>query len=215
MIKAIIFDLDGVLVSTNEFHYLAWKKLADRIGVPFDRTKNKRLLGVSRMDSLRFVLENSSKQYSQEEQLALAEEKNETYKQYLQTMSGNDVAQEVRDTLAVLRQKGLKLAVGSGSKNARIILQKTQLEDCFDAIVDGSELTLGKPNPEVFLKAAQKVGIPPQNCIVVEDADAGIAAAKNGGMTAVAIGEAAKSGNAHFTLGTFADLLSVVEKLNG
>ncbi len=215
MIKAIIFDLDGVLVSTNEFHYLAWKKLADRIGVPFDRTMNKRLLGVSRMDSLRFVLENSSKQYSQEEQLALAEEKNQTYKEYLQTMSGADVAQEVRDTLEVLRQKGLKLAVGSGSKNARIILQKTQLENCFDAIVDGSELTLGKPNPEVFLKAAQKVGVPPQNCIVVEDADAGIAAAKNGGMTAVAIGEAAKSGNAHFTLGTFADLLSVVEKLNG
>lgn len=211
--KAIIFDLDGVLVHTDDLHFLAWKKLADNLGIPFDRTINNRLRGVSRMDSLEIILEKSAVQYTQEQKIAFAEEKNETYKTLLAKMSPADVSDEVLQTLSTLKKQGWKLAVGSGSKNAPFILQQVGLQNFFHAVTSGNEITHGKPNPEVFLNAAAKLGEAPQNCIVVEDAQAGIEAALAGNMTAVAIGDAVKCQKAHFNLSTFADLLSVAQQL--
>lgn len=210
MISAIIFDLDGVLVHTDNFHYIAWKQLSDRLGIFFDRTINNRLRGVSRMDSLEIILERASETYTQQQKLAFAEEKNQTYKKLLAQMSENDVSDEVLQTLYKLKQAGFKLAVGSGSKNAPFILQQVGLNNFFDAVTDGNEISHGKPHPEVFLKAAEKLGEAPSCCAVVEDAEAGVEAALAGKMTAVAIGDATRSGKAHFNLTTFSDLLSVV-----
>ena len=190
MVKTIIFDLDGVLVYTDKFHYLAWKKMADRIGVPFDETINNRLRGVSRMDSLEIILERSTRKYTQEEKEDLAEEKNGYYKEFLKKMSPADVRPEIRGMLKELHKRGYQLAIGSSSKNTKFILAQTQLTDDFDAISDGTNITKSKPDPEVFLKAAEYTQTTPGNCLVVEDAIAGIDAAKAGGMLAAGVGEA-------------------------
>ena len=174
MVKTIIFDLDGVLVYTDKFHYLAWKKMADRIGVPFDETINNRLRGVSRMDSLEIILERSTRKYTQEEKEDLAEEKNGYYKEFLKKMSPADVRPEIRGMLKELHKRGYQLAIGSSSKNTKFILAQTQLTDDFDAISDGTNITKSKPDPEVFLKAAEYTQTTPGNCLVVEDAIAGI-----------------------------------------
>ena len=214
MIKAIIFDLDGVLVHTDKLHFLSWKKFTDKLGIYFDETINNSMLGLSRADSLNVVLERSDVKYTEQEKLALAEEKNQIYRQYLSTMSPADVSKEVTDTLSALKNKGLKIAVGSSSKNALLILKQVELLQFFDAVADGTEIARGKPDPEVFLKAASKLNVAPENCLVVEDAEAGVQAALRGGMTAAAVGQAASCGKAHFNLQTFSQLLSVVDKLN-
>ncbi|MBR4671549.1 MAG: beta-phosphoglucomutase [Butyrivibrio sp.] len=190
-IKAYIFDLDGVLVFTDELHYLAWKKIADKLNIEFDRKINNRLRGVSRMDSLEIILEKSAKRYSEEQKKALAEEKNEYYRESLETMTPDDVVGKVREKLTELRNAGCKLAIGSSSKNTKLILNKIGMTDFFDAISDGTNITKSKPDPEVFLKAAEMLGIDPQYCAVVEDAESGIDAAKAAGMYAIGIGEAA------------------------
>lgn len=208
--KAIIFDLDGVLVSTDELHYQAWKKLADRIGVYFDREINHRLRGVSRMDCLEIILERyEGKTFTPEEKLALAEEKNNTYRELLKTMSPADVAEEVRETLRELRRRGYKLGLGSASKNAGFILEQTGLREYLDKISDGNNITKSKPDPEVFLKAAEFLGEEPLECLVVEDAEAGIRAGISGGMKTAAIGDAVKCGLADYTLETFSELLTI------
>ena len=208
--KAIIFDLDGVLVSTDELHYQAWKKLADRIGVYFDREINHRLRGVGRMDCLEIILERyAGKTFTLEEKLALAEEKNNTYRELLKTMSPADVAEEVRETLRELRRRGYKLGLGSASKNARFILEQTGLREYLDKISDGNNITKSKPDPEVFLKAAEFLGEEPLECLVVEDAEAGIRAGISGGMKTAAIGDAVKCGLADYTLETFSELLTI------
>ena len=154
-IKGLIFDLDGVLLSTDHFHFLAWKKLADRLGIAFTEKDNERLRGVSRMESLEIILSlDPSVKLSDAEKETVATEKNEHYREYLKTMTPADVSDEVRETLAALREKGYTLAVGSSSKNTRFILERTQMTDCFDAIADGNDITRSKPDPEVFLKAA-------------------------------------------------------------
>lgn len=192
-IKGLIFDLDGVLVFTDKFHYQAWKTMADELGVYFDETINHRLRGVSRMDSLEIILERyEGPDLSLREKEKLAEKKNEIYRTLLESMTPDDVTKEVRDTLTKLREKGYKLAIGSSSKNAKFILEKVELKDAFDAISDGNNITKSKPDPEVFLKAAEYLGLPPKACMVVEDAEAGIEAAKKGGMYAAGIGEADK-----------------------
>ena len=191
-IKGLIFDLDGVLVFTDKFHYQAWKTMADELGVYFDETINHRLRGVSRMDSLEIILERyEGPDLSLREKEKLAEKKNEIYRTLLESMTPDDVTKEVRDTLTKLREKGYKLAIGSSSKNAKFILEKVELKDAFDAISDGNNITKSKPDPEVFLKAAEYLGLPPKACMVAEDAEAGIEAAKKGGMYAAGIGEAA------------------------
>ena len=208
--KALIFDLDGVLVFTDAFHYQAWKQMADRLGIYFDEKINNRLRGVSRMDSLEIILEKyHGAPLSYAEKCALADEKNETYKKLLQTMTPDDVSQEVRETLKELRCRGHKLAVGSSSKNTRFILAQTDLEDAFDAVSDGTNITRSKPDPEVFLKAAMFLGEQPGNCLVVEDAEAGIDAAKSGGMKAAGIGEAAKYARTDYPLQKISELLAL------
>lgn len=207
-ISGLIFDLDGVLVFTDKYHYLAWKQIADEMGIPFDETINDKLRGVSRMQSLEIILENYSGEHLTDEQkIDIAERKNAIYRSYLQTMTPDDVSEEVRKTLEMLRRKGYKLAVGSSSKNAGFILEQVALENAFDAVSDGNMITRSKPDPEVFLKAASLIGCNVEQCAVIEDAESGIDAAKNGGMMAVAIGNATSYGRSDIRLETFIDLL--------
>lgn len=208
MYKGIIFDLDGVICFTDKYHYQAWKKLADRLGIYFDETINNRLRGVSRMDSLEIVLERSTKKYSQEEKDALAEEKNDTYKELLLQMSPEDLSDEVKNTLDELRNRGYKLAIGSSSKNTKMILERIGLGDFFDAISDGTNITKSKPDPEVFLKAAEFIGEAPADCLVVEDAEAGIEAAFRGGFDSAGIGDATKHEHVTYKLNQFKDILN-------
>lgn len=189
MIKGIIFDLDGVLVSTDELHYKAWKKLADELGITeFSKEDNERQRGVSRMESLEVVLQKGSKTYSEEEKEALAERKNDYYKELLQELDKNAVLPGAFDTLADLRKRGLKIAVGSVSKNTPVILAKTGLADFIDKVSCGLDITKSKPDPEVFLVAAKKLELAPGECVVVEDSAAGIVAAKAAGMKSLGVG---------------------------
>ena len=187
MIKAVIFDLDGVIVSTNDCHYEAWKKMADEEGIYFDRIINNRLRGVSRMESLEIVLEKAEKEYSEEEKLQLAECKNGYYKEFITKLTQSDILPGAMETLDELKANGIKVAIGSSSKNTPIILKQIGLSDYFDAVSDGNNITNSKPDPEVFLKAADMLGIPYAECMIVEDADAGIEAGKSAGMKTVSV----------------------------
>lgn len=209
--STIIFDLDGVICHTDQYHYQAWKALADRLGIYFDETINNRLRGVSRMESLDIILERSQISYSQEEKLNLAEEKNNGYKELLKQMGTKDLSKEVEETLKELRSRGFTLAIGSSSKNTRFILGQIGLGDFFDAISDGNNITKSKPDPEVFLKAAEYTKTAPEECLVVEDATAGVDAAWAAHMDSAAIGDAASYEKAVYHLNTFADLLKIVE----
>ncbi len=191
MIKAVIFDLDGVLVTTDELHFTAWKALADKLGInDFTKADNVRQRGVSRMASLEVVLEKTDRAFSEEEKLTLAEEKNEIYVRSLSSLSEADVLSGANEFIDYLKSKGIKTAVGSASKNTPLILEKTKLANKFDAVSCGLDTTKSKPDPEVFLIAAKKLGVAPCDCAVVEDSDAGIEAAKTGGMYAIAVGAA-------------------------
>ena len=211
-IKGIIFDLDGVLVFTDKFHYQAWKTIADDMGIYFDRKINNRLRGVSRMESLDIILERyEGAALTEEEKRALAEKKNGIYRELLKTMIPSDVSPEVRNTLNELHKAGFKLAVGSSSKNARFILEKVNLTAAFDAISDGTNITRSKPDPEVFQKAAEYLELKPEQCAVVEDAEAGVDAAKAGQMLAVGIGEAATYEKKDIGIKEFSDLLKILK----
>ena len=207
--KGIIFDLDGVICSTDEYHYQAWKALADRLGIPFDRERNNLLRGVSRMQSLEIILEKSDKRYSEEEKNAFAEEKNRLYRELLAQMSPTDLSDDVKNTLETLRKSHLKLAIGSSSKNTPFILNRIGLGSFFDAVADGNCITHSKPHPEVFLKAAEMIGLPPADCLVVEDAHAGVEAAVAGGFDCAAIGDAKDDRRAQWHLAHFSDLLKI------
>ena len=209
--QGIIFDLDGVICSTDHYHYLAWKALADRLGIYFDETINNRLRGVSRMASLEIVLERSAAAYTEEEKAAFAEEKNNLYRELLKNMSPADLSPEVKETLDELRARGLKLGIGSSSKNTKFILSQIGLGDYFDKISDGTNITRSKPDPEVFLKGAEYLELAPAACLVVEDAKAGIEAAAAAGMDSAAIGDAVQCGLATYNLTRFADLLNCVD----
>lgn len=210
--QAVIFDLDGVICSTDTYHYQAWKAIADELKIPFNETINHRLRGVSRMESFEIILEKYDKEMSREEKVSWTEKKNEIYKELLKNMSPADLSEEVKSTLEALREKGLLLAIGSSSKNAGFILGQLGLGEYFDAVSDGNNITKSKPDPEVFVKAAQFIGKEPEVCLVVEDAKAGVEAAKAGGMDCAAIGDAVKCGMAEHNLSTFADLLQVVQE---
>lgn len=189
MIKGIIFDLDGVLVSTDEMHYLAWKRLADELGITgFNREDNRRQRGVSRMASLEVVLEKSDKTYTNEEKAELAERKNGYYLELLKDMDNSAVLTGVYGALEILKRRNLLLAVGSASKNAPLILEKTGLLPYLNQVSCGLDTTKSKPDPEVFLVAARKLQLDPAQCLVVEDAAAGIEAAKAGGMRSLGVG---------------------------
>ncbi|MCR5108809.1 MAG: beta-phosphoglucomutase [Lachnospiraceae bacterium] len=210
--EAVIFDLDGVLVHTDKYHYLAWKQLSDELGIYFDEEINRRLRGVSREQSLEIILENyNGKPFSDDEKKKMANKKNDIYRKYLSEMTPSDVKDEVRDTLHVLKERGYHIAVGSSSKNTGFILEKTDLLNEFEVVSDGTMITRTKPDPEVFLLASKLLSIAPSKCLVVEDADAGIDAGVAGGMKTAAYGEAVKSGKADYILDHFPDLLNICQ----
>lgn len=209
--KGVIFDLDGVICFTDKFHYQAWKKLADRLGIEFDEKINDRLRGVSRMTSLEIILEKSARAYSDAEKESFAAEKNDAYRALLENMGKSDVSEEVRDTLSELRARGILLAIGSSSRNTPLILEKTGMKQYFDAVSDGNNITRSKPDPEVFLKAAQFLNLAPADCLVVEDAVAGIDAGFSGGFRTAAIGVATNYDRPDYKLTTFSDLLKIVD----
>ena len=205
-IKGIIFDLDGVLVFTDKYHYKAWKKIADKLGVYFDEVINDRLRGVSRMESLDIILEKYDGELSEEEKIKCAEEKNEYYKEYLEELTPEDVSDDVRDTLKTLKKDGYLISIGSSSKNAKYILEKVDLINEFDAISDGTNIIKTKPDPEVFIKGAEFLGLKNEECAVVEDAQAGIDAAISAGMLAFGIGSAALYEKCDYKIEKLADL---------
>ena len=210
-IKGIIFDLDGVICFTDEYHYLAWKEMADELGVYFDREINNRLRGVSRMASLDIILERyDGPTLSQGDKDALAEKKNNIYRALLARMTPADLPSEVKETLDALREKGIKLAIGSSSKNAPFILDRIGLGGYFDAVSDGNNITRSKPDPEVFLMAAQFLDLEPAQCIVVEDAVAGAEAGFAGGFTVACVGDAACENAGHHNMNTIRQLLELV-----
>lgn len=189
MIKGIIFDLDGVLVSTDELHYQAWKRLAEELDIPdFTRKDNEKQRGVSRMASLEIVLAKSDKTYTQEEKEQLANRKNEYYKESLKQLDDSAVLSGVTGTLTQLKRKNLLLAVGSASKNAPAILEQTGIMPYLNQISCGLDTTRSKPDPEVFQIAAGRLQLRPEECLVVEDSAAGIEAAKRGGMRSLGVG---------------------------
>ena len=215
MIKAIIFDLDGVLVSTDELHYRAWEALAGRLGVPFDRAKNDRCRGISRMASLDIVLEDSPTAYTQAEREAFAAEKNETYRAMLASLTPADTLEGVLPTLAELRRRGYRLALASVSKNAPLILERTGLDRYLDAVADGNCITRSKPDPEVFLKAAEKLGMACESCAAMDDALAGIEAGRAAGMLTIGFGDSAKNKAGDLNLERFDELLGLFPDIKG
>lgn len=208
--QAVIFDLDGVICFTDEYHYLAWKQMADSLGVYFDREINNRLRGVSRMESLEIVLERyEGPALSAERKAELAAMKNDIYRESLAQMSPADLSDEVRSTLDGLRGMGLKLAIGSSSKNTPFILGQLGLGGYFDAVSDGNNITRSKPDPEVFLKAAEMLGLDPKDCLVVEDAVSGAQAGHAGGFEVACVGDASKAGAGDYNMGSFQELRQV------
>ena len=212
MIKAVIFDLDGVICSTDRYHYQAWKQLADELGVFFNEEINNRLKGVSRMESLDFILEKSNKKYSIEEKQKLATKKNDTYRNLLKNMNDHDVSSDVLKTLYFLERNGIKTAIGSSSKNTMFILERIGLDNYFDAIADGTQISKSKPDPEVFLLAAKKLCLEPKDCIVVEDAKTGIDAANAGGFISVGINDAANYSETKYRIKKVSDVLNIINE---
>jgi beta-phosphoglucomutase len=214
MIQGIIFDLDGVLVSTDEMHYEAWKRLADELHIAdFSKADNDRQRGVSRMASLEVLLEKSSVEYSLDEKEKLAEKKNGYYLELLRELQPSAVLEGVFDVLSYLKGRNLLLSVGSASKNAPLILEKTGLWPYLNQVSCGLDTKKSKPDPEVFQIAAYKMNLPPQVCLVVEDSEAGIIAAKAGGMRSLGVGPGYKGLGADFaesslaTVKTWSDIL--------
>ena len=208
--QGIIFDLDGVICHTDRYHFLAWKQIADQLGIHFDDRINDRMRGVSRMDSLEILLEGyHGEPLSAVQKAALAEKKNQLYVGLLQNMSEADLSEEVRKTMDTLRNRGRKLAIGSSSKNTKLILKRLGISDYFDAVSDGTNITRSKPDPEVFLCAAQYLGLSPEKCLVVEDAKSGILAAKSGGFDSAGLEEAAAFAFVTYPLQSFSDLLKL------
>lgn len=210
MIKGIIFDLDGVLAFSDKYHYKAWKYIADKEGIYFDEIINNRLRGVSRMESLEIVLEKAHKVYTSEEKLELANIKNNLYVEYLDELKPSDIHEDTRKALEKMKTEGLKLAIGSSSKNTLKILTKTDLLKYFDAIVDGNKITHSKPHPEVFIKAKEELNLTNDECLVIEDAFSGIDAAKAANIKAVGIGDAASYDRCDYTINKISDILKLI-----
>lgn len=188
-LKACIFDLDGVIVDTAKYHYIAWKEIAHELGFEFTEHHNERLKGVSRMRSLEILLEVGGIQLDEATKLQLAEKKNENYVGYILKMNEDEILPGVKRFLYELKDHGIKIAIGSASKNTPLILKRIGLSEIFDAVIDGNKTSTAKPDPEVFLLGAKELGVHPQNCVVFEDAEAGIEAAIAAGMKSVGVGD--------------------------
>lgn len=187
-IEGIIFDLDGVLTDTSVFHYRAWKRLADELGIYFDEEINERLKGVSRKESLEIILQLGDKTYNEQEKEKFAEIKNTYYLELIESIGPGDLYKGVQELLVDIKKRNLKTVLASASKNAPFIINRMGIEQYFDFVVDVNKVAKGKPDPEIFLKGAEGVQLNPKNCIVVEDSIAGLTGAKSAGMTAVGIG---------------------------
>jgi len=202
VIKACIFDLDGVIVDTAHYHFLAWKRLADELGIPFTTHDNERLKGVSRMRSMDILLELGGISLSQYEKERLANKKNSWFVDYIERMIPEEIFPGVKPLLTALRARGIKVALASASKNAQTVIQVLHIQHEFDAVVDGTMVTHSKPDPEIFLFAARRLGVAPQDCLVFEDAEAGVEAAVAAGMKCIGIGSEAQLGKANRVLKT-------------
>ncbi len=202
-INTYIFDLDGVIVDTAKYHFLAWKKLADELGIDFTHEHNELLKGVSRIRSLEIILELGNIQISDAEFDRCLNQKNKDYLTYIDKMDESEILPGVLDALNFIKGKGGKIVLGSASKNAKPILEKVGLVDYFDAIIDGNDVSKAKPDPEVFLLGAKKVNSKPEECVVFEDAVAGIQAAKNAGMISIGIGNKEVLNEADFVFKDF------------
>ena len=185
--KGAIFDLDGVIVDTAKYHYLAWKELAAELGFEFKESDNERLKGVSRMRSLEILLEVGGIDATEEEKQVMAEKKNNRYVEMLQSLDSSELLEGAEAYLRQLKNDGVRISLGSSSKNAPLILDKLGIRDLFDAVVDGNSVSKAKPDPEVFLKGAEMLGLAPADCVVFEDSQAGIEAARNAGCGVIAI----------------------------
>ena len=202
-LSACIFDLDGVVVDTAKYHYIAWKSLANELGFDFTEADNERLKGVSRMTSLDILLSIGDVELDQETKLKLAEKKNINYLEYILKMTPDEILPGVKEFMNELRSKGVKIALGSASKNAMTILKQLELTNYFDAIVDGTHVSNAKPDPEVFLLGAKLLKVDPVDCVVFEDAEAGVEAAINGNMKCVGIGSPEVLGKANIVVPGF------------
>lgn len=200
MVKACIFDLDGVIVDTARYHFIAWKALADELGFEFTEKDNERLKGVSRMKSLDILMEIGGLDFSKEKKEELAQRKNEHYRSFILKMTPDEILPGAEDFIKKVKDNNILTAVGSASKNAMTILDRLQLTSWFDAIIDGTKVTKAKPDPEVFLKGAESLNISPENCVVFEDAEAGVEAALAGGMKCIGIGSPDVLGKAHLVV---------------
>ncbi|PSL34856.1 beta-phosphoglucomutase [Chitinophaga ginsengisoli] len=200
-IAACIFDLDGVIVDTAVYHFKAWKRLANELGFNFTEAQNEKLKGVSRVRSLELILGWGGIEKSAEEQQELATRKNEWYVDMIHHMTPEEILPGAKELLDSLRAAGIKTALGSASKNAGVILDKVGILPLFDAVIDGNMVSASKPDPEVFLKGAEALGVAPAQCIVFEDAIAGVQAGKAGGMKVVGIGEQSVLGEADLVVG--------------
>lgn len=204
-IRLCIFDLDGVICNTAKYHYLAWKELADDLHISFDLQDNERLKGVSRMASLDIILSLGNRgDISQEEKLVMAERKNTRYVEMISKMERDEILPGVEKFLKELREQGIKIALGSASKNTAIILNRLSIRELFDYIVDGTMIVNTKPDPEVFLKSMEYYGFEPNECLVFEDAAAGVEAAHRGGMRCVGVGNEADLPEADYLMLGFA-----------
>lgn len=212
MIKGIIFDLDGVIVSTDQYHYEAWKALADREGIYFNKNINNRLRGVSRRESLMIILEKSQRKYNELEIEEMLNYKNEIYRNSLNKLTKIDIMSGVVELLEYLESQNIKKAIGSSSKNTMLILDKIGLKAKFDYIVDGIMITNTKPDPEVFIKARLGLGLQEDECLVVEDAVAGVMASHYANIKAIAVGDAAKNKKGDYNLDNVLDLIKILKK---
>ena len=206
--KACLFDLDGVLVDTAIYHFKAWRALGLNFGYQLTEEQNEQLKGISRVESLDRILNWAGVQASEEEKSKWLIEKNEHYLELISQMNPSEILPGVSDFLGQIKKEGYLIALGSASKNAEIILNKTGLMHWFDVIIDGNKVTKSKPDPEVFLKGAEALGVSPEECIVFEDAVAGVEAAKKGGMKAIGIGETSVLNQADKVISSFSGVLS-------
>ena len=205
-IRACIFDLDGVIVDTAKYHYLAWKEIAEKLNIPFTENDNERLKGVSRMDSLEIILELGGVYLSEDEKEKYASEKNEQYRNYILKMTPDELLPGVEDFLNELKRLNIATAIGSSSKNAITILEKIDLMRYFDVVMDGTKVTRAKPHPELYLLCARSLKIPPSDCVVFEDAVAGIEAAHFAGMKCVGVGSSSVLSEADMVIPGFTNL---------
>lgn len=205
MIKAFIFDLDGVIVDTAHYHFLAWKRLASELGIQLTPADNERLKGVSRMRSLEIILEMGGVSVSDSEKEKLANKKNSWFVDFVERMAPEEIFTGVKDLLQQVRSEGYKVALASSSKNAPTVIGLLKIRELFDTIVDGTMVTHSKPHPEIFLLAAAKLGVHPSACVVFEDAEAGVEAALAAGMRCVGVGSADQLHKANIIVSNTAD----------